>query len=305
MRNMTTSTAANEKETVDNRNLYRKRSQFRSVVRRFTKNKSAMAGLVLFLIVALACLLAGVYMNYELRAIGQNIGDRLLGPNSSNWFGTDQYGRDQFARVVFGGRTSLVTALCVIVIATALGAAIGAIAGYYGGVADNAIMRVNDIFYSIPYTLMAVCIVASLGGGMLNLAIACVVAIVPGNVRLFRAWVMPLKGQDFIEAARSYGTKDRRVLTRHIIPNTLGPIIVQATLHVAATVIAVAGLSYIGLGVKAPTPEWGAMLSESQAYMRDYPYLVLIPGLAILVSTLSLNLIGDGLRDALDPKMKY
>ena len=294
-----------KKSAANTQNKYKRRSQFRSVIRRFRKNRSAMAGLIVFLIVALACLFAGVYMNYQTSAIGQNMSERFQTPNSANWFGTDHYGRDQFARVIFGGRTSLVTALCVIVIATALGATIGAIAGYYGGAADNVIMRANDIFYSIPYTLMAVCIVASLGGGMFNLAIACVVAIVPGNVRLFRAWVMPMKGQEFIEAARSYGTKGRRILTRHIIPNTLGPIIVQATLHVAGTVIAVAGLSYIGLGVKPPTPEWGSMLSEAQAYMRDYPYLVLIPGLAILVSTLSLNLIGDGLRDALDPKLKY
>lgn len=283
---------------------YRKRSQFRSVVRRFARNKSAMIGLVVFVVIALACLLAGLYMNYEARAVQQEMGDRLLGPSASYWFGTDQYGRDQFARIIFGGRTSLVTALCVIIVATVVGAIIGAVAGYFGGMTDNIIMRTNDVFYSIPYTLMAVCIVASLGGGMFNLAIACIVAIVPGNVRLFRAWVMPMKEQDFVEAARAYGTKNRRILMHHIIPNTLGPIIVQATLHLAGTVIAVAGLSYIGLGVQAPTPEWGAMLSEAQQYMRDYPYLVIIPGLAILVSTLSLNLIGNGLRDALDPKLK-
>ena len=284
---------------------YKKRSQLGSVVRRYMRNRSAMIGLILFLVIGLACILAGIYMNYNARAVDQNMIGRFQSPSFTHWFGTDQYGRDQFARVVFGGRTSLVTALCVIIIATAAGAVIGAIAGYYGAMTDNVIMRVNDIFYSIPYTLMAVCIVASLGGGMFNLAIACVVAIVPGNVRLFRAWVMPLKGQDFIEAARAYGTKGRRVLMHHIIPNTLGPIIVQATLHLAGTVIAVAGLSYIGLGVQAPTPEWGAMLSESQPYMRDHPYLVIIPGIAILLATLTLNLIGDGLRDALDPKMKY
>lgn len=284
---------------------YKKRSQMGSVTRRFMRNKSAMVGLVVFLIIALACFGANVYMNYQAAAIKQNMQERFQSPSSANWFGTDQYGRDQFARVIFGGQTSLATALCVIIIATIAGAIIGAIAGYFGGMTDSVIMRTNDIFYSIPYTLMAVCIVASLGGGMFNLAIACIVAIVPGNVRLFRAWIMPMKEQDFVEAARAYGTGSRRVLTHHIIPNTLGPIIVQATLHLAGTVIAVAGLSYIGLGVRSPTPEWGAMLSESQGYMRNYPYLVIIPGFAILISTLALNLVGDGLRDALDPKMKY
>ena len=284
---------------------YKKRSQMGSVVRRFMRNKSAMVGLIVFLLIAMVCFGAGVYMNYQATAIKQNMQERFQSPSTSSWFGTDQYGRDQFARVIFGGRTSLATALCVIIIATIVGAIIGAVAGYFGGMTDSVIMRTNDVFYSIPYTLMAVCIVASLGGGMFNLAIACIVAIVPGNVRLFRAWIMPMKEQDFVEAARAYGTGSRRVLTHHIIPNTLGPIIVQATLHLAGTVIAVAGLSYIGLGVRSPTPEWGAMLSESQGYMRNYPYLVIIPGLAILVSTLALNLVGDGLRDALDPKMKY
>ena len=185
-----------------------------------------------------------------------------------------------------------------------IGAIVGAIAGYYGGMVDNIVMRVNDVFYSIPYTLMAICIAATLGGGMVNLCLACVIAVTPGNIRMFRAWIMPLKESDYIEAARAYGTRDRRILLRHIIPNTLGPIIVQATLNLAGTIIAVAGLSYIGLGVQSPTPEWGAMLSEAREYMRDYPYLVIFPGLAILISTLSLNLVGDGLRDALDPRLK-
>ena len=284
--------------------IYKKRSQFASVVRRFRHNKSAMVGLIVFTIIALACLLADLYMDYNTMAIRQNIPDRLVSPNSTYLFGTDHYGRNLFARIVFGGRTSLGTALCVIIMATTIGSIVGSVAGYYGGLTDNVIMRINDVFFSIPYTLMAVCIVASLGGGMFNLGIACIVAVVPGNVRLFRAWVMPLKEQEFVEAARSYGTKDIRLLLHHIIPNTLGPIVVQATLHLAATVIAVSSLSYIGLGVKPPTPEWGAMLAEAKDYIRDYPHLVIIPGVAILVSTLSLNMIGDGLRDALDPKLK-
>jgi len=198
-----------------------------------------MVGLVIFVIIALACFLADLYMDYNSAAIRQNMTDRLLGPSVTHWFGTDQYGRDQFARIIFGGRTSLGTAICVITVATVVGSIVGTLAGYYGNITDNIIMRINDIFYSIPYTLMAVCIVASLGGGMFNLGIACIVAVVPGNVRIFRAWVMPLKDQEFVEAARSYGTKDYRLFLHHIIPNTLGPIIVQATLHLAATVIAV------------------------------------------------------------------
>ena len=283
---------------------YQKRSQVRSVVRRFVRNRSAMVGLVVFLIIFFGCTFANLYMDYQESAIDQDLMMRFQTPNAEHWFGTDQYGRDIFARVVFGGRTSLGTALGVIVVSTIIGALLGALAGYYGGFSDNLIMRVNDVFYSIPYTLMAICIAASMGGGMFNLGIACVIAVTPGNIRMFRAWVMPLKESDYIEAARAYGTGDRRILLRHIIPNTLGPIIVQATLNLAGTIIAVAGLSYIGLGVQLPTPEWGSMLSEAKQYMRDYPFMIIFPGIAILISTLSLNLVGDGLRDALDPKLK-
>jgi len=293
-----------EKNIVNDSMQYKKRSQFKSVVKRFVKNKTAMIGLFVFLAVLCICIFSGLYMDYNNNAIHQDLMVRFQGPSAEHWFGTDQYGRDLFARVIFGGRTSLVTAMVVIFVATMLGSLFGSLAGYYGGMTDMVIMRIADVFYSIPYTLMAVCIVSSLGGGMVNLAIACIVAVTPANIRLFRSWVMPLKNQDYIDAAKAYGTKNRRILTKHIIPNTLGPIVVQATLQMAITIIEVAGLSYIGLGVQAPAPEWGAMLSEARQYMRDYPYLVLLPGCAILISTLALNLVGDGFRDALDPKLK-
>jgi len=285
--------------------VYKKRSQFRAISRRFARNRTAMFGLVLMLIILISVFSADLYLDYQTDAIAQNVSLRLNGPTKEHWFGTDQYGRDMLARIIFGGRTSLLTALCVIGTSTILGCLIGSVAAYYGSRTDNIIMRVNDVLYAIPETLLAVCIVAALGGGMVNLGIACILTVTPGNVRLFRSWVAPLKEQDFVEAARACGTSNWRILTRHILPNTLGPIIVQATLHLALTIIAVAGLSYIGLGVQSPTPEWGAMLSEAREYMRDNPYLVIFPGLAILLSTLSLNMIGDGLRDALDPKLKH
>ena len=284
---------------------FRKRnSQFKLKCLRFSRNKLAMIGLVLLVFLMIAVLAAPLYISYD-RVVTQRIVDRFQSPSSEHIFGTDQFGRDLFARIIYGGRTSLLTALCVIAASTTLGCIIGSIAAYYGSHTDNIIMRVVDVLYAIPETLLAVCIVAALGGGMVNLGIACILTVTPGSVRLFRSWVAPLKEQDFIEAARACGTSDWRILTRHILPNTLGPIIVQATLHLALTIIAVAGLSYIGLGVQSPTPEWGAMLSEAREYMRDYPHLVIIPGIAILLSTLSLNMIGDGLRDALDPKLKH
>ena len=292
-------------EFSDVQNEYKKRSQFRAIARRFARNKTARIGLVVMLIILVAIFSADLYLNYQADAIYQNMSIRLSGPSKEHWFGTDYYGRDLFARIIYGGRISLLTALCVIAASTTLGCIIGAAAAYYGSRTDNIIMRVNDVFYAIPETLLAVCIVAALGGGMFNLGIACILTVTPGSIRLFRSWVAPLKEQDFVEAARACGTSNWRILKRHIIPNTLGPIIVHATLHLAYTIIAVAGLSYIGLGVQSPTPEWGAMLSEAREYMRDYPYLVIVPGLAILISTLSLNMIGDGLRDALDPKLKH
>ena len=283
---------------------YKKRSMFVSICKRYFKSKTAVIGLIVFVVILLVSCTANLYMVYETDALKQNISIRLQSPSAAHFFGTDQYGRDVFARVIFGGRISLLISIIVIAVSTILGALIGSVAAYYGGWVDNLFMRVNDIFFSIPYTLLAICIVASLGNGIINLCLACIVAVTPGFIRLFRSNIMPLKNQEFIEAAHACGTSNARVLYRHIIPNALGPIIVQATINLAQTIIAVAGLSYIGLGVNSPTPEWGAMLSEARDYMRDYPYLIWIPGLMILVSAMSLNLVGDGLRDALDPKLK-
>ncbi|MBR3397593.1 MAG: ABC transporter permease [Lachnospiraceae bacterium] len=283
--------------------MSKKRGMFKQVLKRFSRNRTAMIGLIIFALILLCIIGVGIFCNYD-QAIQQNMSERLMKPCAEHIFGTDQYGRDVFIRVLFGGRTSLFTALAVIACSTTLGMIFGSIAGYGTQRTDNVVMRINDVFAAIPETLLAVCIVAALGGGMFNLGIACVCTVTPGNIRMFRSWVMPLKEQDYIEAARACGTKNFRIITRHILPNCLGPILVLATLHLALTIIAIAGLSFIGLGVQSPTPEWGAMLSEAREFMRDYPHLIMIPGAAILLSALSLNMIGDGLRDALDPKLK-
>ena len=283
---------------------YKKRSQIGSVCRRFAKSKTAMAGLIILIILVLLALLCPLFLDYAADVTGQNIRERLQFPSWQHPFGTDQYGRDVLARVVWGTRISLSASLIIIAIATVVGALLGAIAAYYGGMVDNIIMRVMDIFYALPFNLMAICIVASLGNGMFNLGLACVVRLIPGFTRVFRSAILPIRGQEYIEAARACNTSDGRILLRHILPNALGPIIVQATLNLAITILAIAGLSYIGLGVESPTPEWGTMLSDGRQYMRNYPYLVIFPGLAIMIAAMSLNLIGDGLRDALDPKLK-
>lgn len=284
--------------------VYKKRSQFKSICRRFAKNKMAMVGLAIFVFLLIMVLTCDIFFDYQMDAINQNISQRLQTPSAEHPFGTDQYGRDVLARIVYGARISLVASLCIISVSTVLGALFGSIAAYYGGWVDNIIMRVMDVFYALPFNLMAICIVASIGGGIVNLGIACVVGVVPGFTRIFRSAILPIREQEYVEAAKACGTGTSRILIKHIIPNAMGPIIVQATLNLAITILAIAGLSYIGLGIESPTPEWGAMLSEGREFMRNYPYLVIFPGLAILVSALSLNLMGDGLRDALDPKMK-
>ncbi len=288
----------------EEKNVYKKRSQFRSICHRFSKNKAAMIGLVMLGILVILAVTAPLFIDYKGEVIKQNIRERLQSPSWAHPFGTDQYGRDVLKRIIWGARISLTCSLVVISIATLLGAIFGSIAAYFGGKVDQIIMRVMDIFYALPFNLMAICVVASLGNSIVNLGIACVVGVVPGFTRIFRSTILPIREQEYIEAARACNTSDFRIIIKHILPNALGPIIVQATLNLATTIIAIAGLSYIGLGVESPMPEWGTMLSDGRENMRLYPYLVIFPGLAIMVAAMSLNLIGDGLRDALDPKLK-
>ena len=288
----------------DERTVYRKRSQAAAIWRRFSKSRSAMIGLVLLAVLVTLAVTAPLYIDYKGEVIKQNIRQRLQSPSFEHPFGTDQYGRDVLKRIIWGARISLSCSLVVISIATLLGALFGSIAAYFGGKIDQVIMRFMDIFYALPFNLMAICVVASLGNSIVNLGLACVIGVVPGFTRIFRSAILPIRGQEYIEAARACNTSDFRIITKHILPNALGPIIVQATLNLAVTIIAIAGLSYIGLGVEAPKPEWGTMLSDGREYMRLYPYLVIFPGLAIMTAAMSLNLIGDGLRDALDPKLK-
>lgn len=282
----------------------KKRSQMKSIWFRFKKNKLAMLGLVLLVFLIVIAIFAPLFADYEKDAINQNMEERLQSPNKKHIFGTDQYGRDVFARVIFGARVSLSVGLITIAISLTIGAIIGSVAGYYGGRIDNVLMRIMDVFLAIPQMLMAISIVAALGPGIFNLLIAMSISSVPRFARIVRSSILSIKDQEFIEAAKACGTRDRRIIAKHIIPNAIGPIIVQATLSIAGTIISISGLSFLGLGIKAPMPEWGSMLAEGKAQMRYYPYLVIIPGLAIVLAVMALNLMGDGLRDALDPRLK-
>jgi len=282
---------------------YKKKNQLVEIWKRLKKSKTAMAGLIIISIFILLAVFADFIASYDL-AITQNPSIRLQGPSIEHLFGTDTYGRDIFARIIHGARYSLMIGFVTTILSVGIGGIFGAIAGYYGGKIDNVIMRVMDTIMAIPPILLALSIVASLGPGLRNLLIAMTVSSVPSFTRVIRAVIMSVVGQEFVEAARACGTTDKRIILRHILPNAMGPIIVQATMSVSSMIISAAALSFLGMGIQPPAPEWGAMLADSREFMRYYPYLVIIPGVAIVLASLSLNILGDGLRDALDPRLK-
>ena len=262
-----------------------------------------MLGLIIFLMMIFMAAYVSIFGDYE-KAITMDMPNKLQTPSAAHLFGTDQFGRDILMRMMFGARISLSVGLLTMVLSLVVGSLIGAAAGYYGGKVDNLLMRIMDVFLAIPSTLLAISIVAALGQGMFNLLLATAVSQIPAFARVVRSAILTVKGQDYIEAARAYGTRGGRIILRHILPNAMGPIIVQATLNIARTILGISSLSFVGLGISPPTPEWGSMLSEGKTMMRYYPHLILIPGAAIALAVMSLNLIGDGLRDALDPRLK-
>lgn len=292
------------KKVTEAKTTGKRRSQWISVCKRFSHNRAAMLGLTIFLIILFFAMFAHVFADYQEDVIKQNVYIRHTAPCAEYPFGTDGFGRDQFGRIIYGARLSLIIAISAVGVSLVLGSILGAIAAYYGGALDTIIMRITDVFLAVPSTLMAVTVVAALGTGTVNLIIALIVSQIPPFIRIVRSTVLQVKDADYIEAARAYGSKDLRIILTHIFPNAVGPIIVQATLNLASVLLSVTALGFIGLGIPSPTPEWGTMLAEAKAQMREYPYLVIFPGIAIALTVLSINLIGDGLRDALDPKLK-
>ena len=281
-----------------------KNSQFKDMVRRLFKNKAAVAGLFFLIFLILMAVFADVLFDYDTQCINQNIPERLQWPSAQHWFGTDEYGRDLLIRIVFGSRISLSIGFIAVLFGLIVGGVLGAVAGFFGGKIDNIIMRLCDVFLAVPMMLMAIVIVAALGASIVNLVIALSISSVPTFARIVRSAVLTVRDMDYVEAARAIGVKTPRILARYILPNCMGPIIVQTTLRVAATISNTAALSFLGLGVKAPQPEWGALLSSGREFIRDSGYLACIPGICIMLTILALNLLGDGLRDALDPRLK-
>ncbi len=280
----------------------RKDGLWTDAAKRFRKNKLAMAGLVMLAILILCALFANYIAPFHYDE--QNLPAAFESPSLRHLMGTDNLGRDIFSRIIYGTRTSLSIALVAVLVATLAGGLMGAVAAFYGGVLDNVIMRFLDVFLAIPSTLLAIAIAAVLGPGVTNTVLAITIGQLPGLARIVRATVLSIKGEEYIRAARSIGAGNMRIIGLHILPNAMAPIIVQATLYVASAILSISSLSFIGLGIQPPTPEWGSMLSAGRAYIRDYWFIVAFPGLAIMATIFAFNLIGDGLRDALDPRLK-
>lgn len=281
----------------------RKTGPWREVWRRLKHNKAAMFGLAVILILVFGAIFADFIAPYGYD--DQDLKARFQTPNAQHWLGTDNFGRDIFSRILYGAQVSLKVGLLAVGIAMVSGGALGAIAGFYGGKLDNVIMRFVDILLAIPSILLAISIVAALGPELRNVMIAVGVGSIPSYARIVRASVLSLRDQEFIEAARAVGANDTRLIMKHIIPNSLAPLIVQSTIGVAGAILSAAGLGFIGLGIQPPLAEWGAMLNSGRQYIRDYPHMTAFPGLAIMITIFALNLLGDGLRDALDPRLKH
>ncbi len=270
--------------------------------RRFKRNRLAIAGACVFIFLLLIALLAPFLAPEGFDA--QNYKETLKTPSATHWFGTDGYGRDILSRIFWGARVSLPIGLITVCVNLILGGLLGACAAFFGGGTDMVIMRLLDVIAAIPPTLMAIAVCAALGSGMINLILALTISYIPLYARVVRAAVLTVRGNDYIEAASSIGASTMRQILVHMIPNALGPIIVQSTFNVASVILVVSGLSYLGLGLAPPTAEWGAMLSSGREYIRQYPHIILFPGFVIMLTVLSLNMFGDGLRDALDPRLK-
>ncbi len=283
----------------------RRRTNSSDVMHRYFKNKGALTGMAIIAIMVILAVSCPLWMDYDTQVAGENVIERMQGPSWKHPFGTDDMGRDLLCRIIWGSRTSLSIGFVACMVSFLIGVPIGAICGYYGRATDLVIMRVVDVFASIPSILMGVVVVAVLGVNTINLMLAVGISSVPSFVKITRAVVMTVKNEEYVEASRALGKTDAYIIFKHILPNCLSPIVVQMSLRMAFAVVAASSLSFLGLGVMPPSPEWGALLSAGRQYIRGYAYLTAFPGLMICITVIAFNLIGDGLRDAMDTKLKH
>lgn len=291
-----------EESKLSEKKTEKKRHQFAEVWSRLCRNKVAMAALAVILLIVILSVFSEWISPYDYTK--QNVREAFIMPCAEHIFGTDNLGRDLLSRILVGGKTSLLVAIAAIGVATVVGCSLGATAAYFGGVYETIILKLMDILMAIPQFLLAVSISAALGSGVFNTALAVGISSIPRFFRMMRAEVLTVKGKDFVEAARALGASDNRIVWKHIVPNSLASTIVNISLCLGGSIMAISGLSFIGLGVQPPTPEWGSILSTGRTYLRDFWPMITFPGLAIMLTVTAFNLFGDGLRDAMDPKLK-
>lgn len=277
-------------------------SQFRRIMKQLLRNRRAVVGGIVLLIIAFMAILAPYVTTHD--PVKQNIRNQLQPPSREHFFGTDQFGRDIYSRVIYGARLSLRVGFLAISFALVVGCFLGLVSGYYGGWLDMIVMRVIDILLALPGFLLALSIVAALGPGLENVIMAIGVSYIPSFARMMRSAVLATRELDYVDAAQALGASDWRIIFQHILPNSISPIIVLTTLSMAGAILSAAGLSFLGMGAQPPTPEWGSMIATARPFIRVSHWAVTVPGLAIFITVMCLNLVGDGLRDALDPRLK-
>ena len=280
----------------------KKKSMAQEKFRAFLKNKLAVAGALLLIAMIILSAMSPIIAPYGYDE--QNYEEARQTPSAKHWAGTDELGRDIFSRILYGGRVSLTIGIISVGIGLMAGGSLGVLAAFYGGKVETVIMRLIDVLMAIPSIILSISVCAALGSGIVNTMIAVGISSIPTYARVFRSSVISEKAKEYVEAARAVGAGNGRIILKHILPNSLAPVIVQASLGVAQSITTAASRSFIGLGIQPPNPEWGALLSGGRQYIRDYPHMVVFPGIAIMLTVLALNLIGDGLRDALDPRLK-
>lgn len=286
----------------EKRSVKKKESSFKRVMRQLLKNKAATIGIIIFLIEVFVAILAPVISPYD--PTEMDIINKLQGPSLQHLMGTDDLGRDLFSRVLWGARYSLGMGIGATAIGSLVGIIIGSVCGYFGGRVDYLLMRALDIIQAIPGTLLVIVVAAVLGTGFVETVIALSVGGIAGAARLLRASMLNVRQLEYIEASHAINCSKPRIILNHLLPNSFSPMIVSMTMGIAGTIVSAAALSFVGLGVQPPTPEWGSILSTGRNFMREHAYYMMGPGLAIMITVLSLNMFGDGLRDALDPKLK-
>lgn len=279
-----------------------KQSQTLEFFQRMTKAFSAKLGIILLALIVLVCLVGPFFSPYEVN--GVDLANMYSGPSPQHLLGCDSMGRDLFTRLMYGGRYSLALGICASLFGAAVGVIIGSIGGYFGGMTETVIMRLMDVWSALPGTMLCILVSSAMGSGFFATVLALTVGGVPGTVRMIRGQILSERSREYIEAAQSINCSNLSIMFKHLLPNVIQPIIVTMTMGIGSCIIMAASLSYIGLGIQPPNPEWGAMLSEGRAYIRTYPHLILVPGIIIALAVFAINLMGDGVRDALDPKLR-